>query len=140
MELQPISLILQALAAGAASAAKDAASDALKSAYTRLKAQIKRALTKQPDAESAQRAEIILAAYEKAPDVWEKPLRAELEKAGVDKDKEVLEAAQTTMNIQASVISLQNINVVINVENQSKSVQKQQNIYGYVKHQHPGEK
>jgi hypothetical protein len=89
--MDPISLIVTALAAGASAAVRDTASQAVKDGYTGLKAVIMRKLGSSPTAKE------IIERHEEAPEVWEKPLAAELEKAGVGDDDEVIRLAEELM-------------------------------------------
>jgi hypothetical protein len=91
--MDPITLILTALAAGAASGLQDSASSAMKSAYASLKALVKRHLSDRPAGELA------LAEYESAPDAGERPLMALLEAAGADRNAELVKAAQALMSL-----------------------------------------
>jgi len=70
--MDPVSIILVALAAGAAAAAKDTASQAVKDAYAGLKALVKKRFAGKPQ------AEIALTEYEKNEDTWQKPLQKSL--------------------------------------------------------------
>jgi hypothetical protein len=91
--MDPVTLILTALAAGAASGLQDSASSAVKSAYADLKALVKRHLSGRPSGEMA------LAQYEAAPEVWERPLTVQLEAVGVGRDVELVAAAQALMRL-----------------------------------------
>lgn len=87
--MDPVSLVITALATGASVALKDTATEAVKDAYAAFKAFIKRRLGDKPD------ADLIVEKHEQAPDVWEKPLNAELAEVGVD--DEMVEAAQALL-------------------------------------------
>jgi hypothetical protein len=89
--MDPVMLIVSALAAGAAAAAKDTAGQAVKDAYSGLKALLARKLGGRPTAAT------ILDEHEKAPDVWEKPLEHELMESGVVDDEDLVRAAQAVM-------------------------------------------
>jgi hypothetical protein len=93
MGMDPITLIVTALAAGAAQGLKDSASSVVRDAYARLKALVKRRLASRPD------GEVVLARHEKAPETWQAPLIAELGQAGADHDADLVAAAQTLMNL-----------------------------------------
>ncbi|NER23223.1 MAG: hypothetical protein F6J96_21485 [Symploca sp. SIO1C2] len=82
--MEPISIILAALVAGAAKAAGDAAPDA----YQGLKALIKRKFAGEP------KAEMILEEHETDPEIYEAPLKKKLVESGADKDQEIIKAAQ----------------------------------------------
>ena len=82
--MEPVSLILSALAAGAAKAAGDAAPDA----YKALRELIKRKFASKPQ------AEMVLEEHEKDPETYEVPLKKKLVEADVDKDEEIIKKAQ----------------------------------------------
>lgn len=88
--MDPITLIVTALAAGAVSgAAADAASSAVKDAFAGLKALVAKRLSGRPD------AHVVLNRHEAAPETWRAPLSAELTGAVADRDSELIAAAQT---------------------------------------------
>lgn len=91
--MEPVSVILAALAAGASAAAKDTISEATKDAYAGLKALVKKRLSDES------KVEMVLAEYEGDPDTWEKSLKKSLVEAGVDKDEEVLQQAQQLLKL-----------------------------------------
>lgn len=82
--MEPISLIVAALVAGAAKAAGDAVPDA----YVCLKALIKRKFSGEP------KAEMVLEEHASDPETYEAPLKKKLAEAGADQDEEILQAAQ----------------------------------------------
>lgn len=87
--MEPVTLILSALAGGAAKAAGDAAPDA----YKALKELIKRKFASKPQ------AEMVLEEHEKDPQTYEVPLKKKLVEAEADKDEEILKKAQELLNI-----------------------------------------
>ena len=91
--MDPVTLIVTALAAGAASALQDGAAAAVKDAYARLKALVSRRFIDRPT------AELVLAEHESAPQTWEKPLAAELFAAGAGDDADLAAAAQALMSL-----------------------------------------
>jgi hypothetical protein len=91
--MDPITLIVTALAAGAALGVKDTASSAVKDAYAGLKALI----TKRFGGRAG--AELVLAKHERAPATWQAPLMAELGEVGADSDPDLVAAAQALMNL-----------------------------------------
>jgi hypothetical protein len=91
--MDPITLIVTALAAGAALGVKDSASSAVKDAYAGLKALVRKRLAGRPD------AEVVLARHEQAPETWKAPLMSELDEAGADHDRDLAAAAQALMNL-----------------------------------------
>jgi RIP homotypic interaction motif len=91
--VDPVTLIVTALAAGAASALQDGAAAAVKDAYARLKALVTKRFADRP------KAELVLAEHESAPQTWEKPLAAELSAAGAEDDADLAAAAQALMGL-----------------------------------------
>ena len=91
--MDPVTLIVTALAAGAASALQDGASSAVKDAYARLKALAKKRFASNP------KGEMVLAEYQASPETWEGLLAAELSEAGSDGDANLVAAAQALMNL-----------------------------------------
>lgn len=91
--MDPVTLIVTALAAGAASALQDGTSAAVKDAYTCVKALVNKRFA------GRSAGELVLAQHEAAPQVWEAPLAAELSAAGADSDAELVAAAQALMNL-----------------------------------------
>jgi hypothetical protein len=91
--MDPVTLIVTALAAGAASALQDGTSAAVKDAYARLKALVTRRFT------GRAKAELVLAEHQAAPQTWEKPLAAELSVAGAESDVDLVAAAQALMSL-----------------------------------------
>jgi hypothetical protein len=91
--MDPVTLIVTALAAGAASALQDGASSVVKDAYSRLRALVKKRFAGRPD------GELVLARHEAAPQTWEAPLAGELSAAGAEGDADLVAAAQALMNL-----------------------------------------
>ncbi|ACK68583.1 conserved hypothetical protein [Gloeothece citriformis PCC 7424] len=84
-------LIIAALVAGAAAAAKDTAEKSIKEAYERLKELIKKRFA---DNEAAK---VVLDEHEKDPQTYEAALKKKLTEAGVDRDEEIKKVAQEVM-------------------------------------------
>ena len=78
--MDPITLIVTALAAGTALGLQDTASAMVKDAYASLKALVRKRLGGDPG------AELVLTRHEQAPETWQAPLRAELARTGADGD------------------------------------------------------
>jgi hypothetical protein len=76
MRMDPITLIVTALATGAAQGMTDAASSAVKGADARLKGLAKKRLTGRKD------GELVLARHGESPDSWEGLLSAVLPRRG----------------------------------------------------------
>jgi hypothetical protein len=94
--MDPVSLILAALVAGAADAAKDTASAAVKDAYSGLKALLKRHF------KGEQAAETALEQFEKDPDTWEKPLARSVADSGAGGDAEIEALAKKLLELAPS--------------------------------------
>jgi hypothetical protein len=91
--MDPISLIVAALAVGAAAGVSDTASTAVKDAYTGLRELVRRRLA------GRAAAEVALAEHESAPEIWRAPLVAELDSVGAGADEAMVAAAQRVMAI-----------------------------------------
>jgi hypothetical protein len=91
--MDPITLIVTALAAGAALGAQDTVSAMVKDAYAGLKALVKKRLGGDPG------AELVLAKHEQAPETWQAPLMAELAETGADGDRDLIAAAQALLDL-----------------------------------------
>jgi hypothetical protein len=91
--MDPVTLIVAALVAGAAAGLKDSASAAVKDAYNGLKGLARRRLAGRPG------GELVLSRHEQDPQVWDKPLVQELTEAGADGDPALVTAAQALMQL-----------------------------------------
>jgi hypothetical protein len=91
--MDPVTLIVTALAAGVASALQDGASAAVKDAYARLKTLVTKRFA------GRAKGELVLAEHEAAPQTWEKPLAAELSATGAEGDADLVAAAQALMRL-----------------------------------------
>lgn len=95
--MEPVTLILAALTAGASAGAldalKDDAKEKVKAAYAKLHSLVKRRVSGRPHAELA------LAEYESAPQKWEGLLAAELTEAGAAQDDDLVAAAKALMEL-----------------------------------------
>ena len=91
--MDPITLIVTALAAGAALGVKDTASAMVTDAYAGVKALVKKRLGEGPG------AELVLARHEQAPETWQVPLMAELTRAGADGDGDLIAAAKALLDL-----------------------------------------
>jgi hypothetical protein len=106
--MDPLGIIVSALAAGAAAAAKDTASQAMKDAYGGLKALVQRRFA------GKQSAEVALTEHEKKPDVWQAPLKDALLESGADKDAAIVQAARQLLTlVQPQQASMGKYNVQI---------------------------
>jgi hypothetical protein len=91
--MEPITLILAALALGASTARQDEMSTAMRDAYARLQALVMKRFRHSAE------AELVLARYESAPDVWEARLGEELSAAAAESDVELVETAQALLGL-----------------------------------------
>lgn len=89
--MDPVTLILGALTAGAAAALKDVVPQAIKDAYAGLKALVEKKFADKPLAQQ------VLQAYESDPETYTKPLEKDLKETGADQDEELLAMAQKVM-------------------------------------------
>ncbi len=102
--MEPISLIIAALVAGATKAASNVAPDA----YKGLKALIKRKFAGEP------KAEMVLEEHETDPETYEAPLKKKLAEAGADKDEEIINKAESLLKQlkpEEAATIIQNYNV-----------------------------
>src|SRR5436309_3367060 len=86
--MDPITLIVTDLSAGAGSAVQDGAAAALKEAYRTLREKARARLGRQRN------GELVLAEHENDPAIWEAPLSKALQAAGADSDAELIAAAR----------------------------------------------
>jgi RIP homotypic interaction motif len=95
--MDPITLIVAALVAGAATGAldevKDSAKAGVKAAYAKLRALAKRRVA------GNQGAEVALAEIEADPDTWKAPLAAKLTQLGAAGDADLVAAAKHLMEL-----------------------------------------
>jgi hypothetical protein len=91
--MDPTTLIVTALAAGAGSGLEDTTSSAIKDAYASLKALVRKRLAGNRDGELA------LVRLEESPGTWAGPLAAELTAAGADSDTDLVAVAQALLNL-----------------------------------------
>lgn len=89
--MDPISVIVGALAAGALAGTQDAASSSIKDAYAKLKALI------QEKVRGRQAAVTALAEHEREPQAWGPALKLELARAGIDADPAVVARARALL-------------------------------------------
>jgi roadblock/LC7 domain-containing protein len=95
--MEPVTLILTALAAGVTTGALDALKDdvkeKVKAAYARLRGLAEKRVSGRPHGELA------LAEYDSAPQKWEGLLAAELTEAGAAHDDDLVAAAKALMDL-----------------------------------------
>ena len=91
--MDPVTLIVAALAAGASAGVTDAVSRGIQDAYAGLKALVLRRVEDQPA------GEVAVIEHEKDPDTWAAPLTKTLTNAAADQDPELVTAAQRLMQL-----------------------------------------
>lgn len=91
--MDPITLIVTALTAGAASALQDDAKGVVKVASARLRTLVHKRLAGRSS------GEFVLKQHEQAPDIYEKPLVHELQEARAADDPDLIAAAQELMRL-----------------------------------------
>lgn len=117
--MDPITLIVAALLAGASAGAKDLTSDVMKDSYAAFKGLLSRRFHSAADAaqEDLVRSDspatkvaivpdVILEAHESDPETWDRPLRDALSSTGADQDEEILLAAQAVLDAAGVAESL----------------------------------
>jgi hypothetical protein len=91
--MDPITMVLAALAAGVTAGVGDTASAAVKDAYAGLKALVQRRFAGDAKAEET------LTEYEADPDTHEKPLAKQLKAAGADQDAQITQSAEALLKL-----------------------------------------
>jgi hypothetical protein len=91
--MEPVELIVTALATGAALGLEESASSLVKDAYARLKALVARRLAGRPDGRQ------VLAGHEVGRQGWAEPLAAELAAAGAASDLALIAAARELVTL-----------------------------------------
>ena len=94
--MEPISLIISALTAGAMAALQETAGTAIKDAYQGLVALVKKRFGKDPKAVAA------LEGHAEDPETWQKPLEKSIQESGAVEDMEILKAAQQLLELLQS--------------------------------------
>lgn len=94
--MDPLTLIVSALTAGAAAALQETAGTAIKDAYQSLITLLKRKLKKDTKATAA------LEGHAEDPDTWQKPLEKAVKDNGLVEDQEILKRAQKLLNLLES--------------------------------------
>lgn len=91
--MDPISLVVSALVAGAAASVKDTSGQAIKDTYQGLKSLLLRKFADKP------KAQAVLMEHEEDPETYEKPLIKALSNEHIEQDQEILEAASKIMTL-----------------------------------------
>jgi len=97
--MDPISMIVSALTAGAVAALQETAGTAINDAYQGLISLVKKKFGKDTKAVTA------LEGHAEDPDTWQKPLEKSIQESGAAEDKDVLEAAQKLLELVQSTQS-----------------------------------
>lgn len=91
--MDPVTLIVSALAAGALKGAGETAGTAVKDAYTALRRLVSSRFAGKPA------AEMVLAEHESDPDTYRQPLSKHVSESGLAEDQTVISAAQELMSM-----------------------------------------
>jgi hypothetical protein len=91
--MDPVTLIVAALAAGASTGLTDTVAQAIKDAYAGLKALVLRRVKDTPA------GEVAVVEHEKDPDTWSAPLAKTLTAAGAARDTQLVQAAQRLLQL-----------------------------------------
>ncbi|MFJ4653401.1 hypothetical protein ACIP5Y_19230 [Nocardia sp. NPDC088792] len=94
--MDPVTMIVTALAAGAAKGAGESASTAVTDAYRALKAGLARVFGGNAP------AELVLAQHGTDPDAWQGPLTKLVTETGADRDEQILTAARKLLELSDS--------------------------------------
>jgi hypothetical protein len=89
-KMEPVTAIIGAIAAGAAAAAKDTASQAVKDAYSGVKSMILKHFSNKNKAEG----EMVLTNYTTKPDTWKAPMKEALLETDADKSADIMAAVE----------------------------------------------
>lgn len=89
--MEPVTLIVSALAAGALKGVGESASAAVKDAYAALRAAVRAKFAGRPS------AELVLVEHENDPDIYERPLAKQVVQVGIDQDPRIVQLAQNLM-------------------------------------------
>lgn len=91
--MDPVSLIVSALTAGAGAVLQETAGTVIKDAYQRLVSLVKKKFGKDTKAVAA------LEGHAEDSNTWQKPLEKSIQESGVAEDKDVLEAAKKLLEL-----------------------------------------
>ena len=98
--MDPVSLIVAALAAGVAAGTKDIAGNVVKDAYTALKEMVSQRLhASRNRAATAVDPDTLLAAYAQRPQTWQAPMEEALRAGGAAADADLVAAAQRLLEM-----------------------------------------
>jgi hypothetical protein len=89
--MDPITLIVTALAAGASAIAAGSLEATGADAYKKIKSLIKKRLAKKES------GEFVLTQYEKKPETWKQPLIEYLTELAIDRDQKIIDLAQQVL-------------------------------------------
>ena len=94
--MDPVSLIISALTAGAVAGLQETAGTAIKDAYQSLVFLLQEKNRKDP------KAKAVLEGHAEDPNTWQKPLEKSIQESGAAEDKEILLAAQKIIELMQS--------------------------------------
>jgi hypothetical protein len=113
--MDPVTLILTALAAGAAAALKGVATAVIQDGYAGLKALVVKKFADKPLAKE------MVEEYAKDPETYQKPMEKNLKEAKADQDGELVKAAEKLLEaLKAQPGGSELINQTINISGQAK--------------------
>ncbi|MFY1634959.1 hypothetical protein ACN27F_17080 [Solwaraspora sp. WMMB335] len=98
--MDPVTLVLSALAAGALTGTGEAAAAAVRDSYLALKTAVLARFSDKPA------AQLVLQEHEADPETYEKPLAKQLREAGADSDPQIAELASALLAMLAEQGSL----------------------------------
>ncbi len=105
--MDPITLIVSALTAGASAALQETAGTAIKDAYQGLAALLRQKFKKDP------KATVALDSHAEDPQTWQKSLEKSIRETGAAEDQEILLAAQKILELAQSQKSSPKYDVTI---------------------------
>lgn len=91
--MDPVALILTALASGAAASLQTTTTQAIKDTYAGLKGLISKKF------QGNSKAEVVLQAHEEDPNTWQKPMEQTIKDVGLDQNREVLKMAELLLKL-----------------------------------------
>jgi predicted DNA-binding transcriptional regulator YafY len=121
--MDELSMLLMALSAGAAASGQEVLNEMAKDAYHKLLDKVKERFAHKP------KAQVVLADYQEDPDTYEKPLRKVIAQEGLDRDAEIIQAAEAVMrHVQPQQLGTGKINVQITGNAQGLAIGDQHHV------------
>ena len=116
--MEPVTVIIGAIAAGATAAAKDTASQAVKDAYNGLRSLVQKCFSEKNYA----KGEMALTEYKDDPDTWEKPLIKALTETNADKSVDIIAAVEKLQKALENMADGPEIMAKYNIKNSQAGV------------------